>query len=702
MLDTAVLVGAVPERFGWKGGPVDAATYFKMARGEPEAGCDCGQAPAVALEMTKWFDTNYHYLVPELHTGTVFRLASNKPFEEFAEAKALGFVTKPVLIGPVTFLLLSKSHEPGGFDPLSLLDSLVELYLEVLLRLAREGAEWVQIDEPILATDLTFGQRAALAGAYERLAATVPQLKLMVATYFGELRDNLATFADLPVAGLHVDAVRGAAELDRLLATFPTNKALSLAVVEGRNVWRNDFAASRKQIRHALERVGAQRLIVAPSCSLLHVPATLEHETKLDAELKSWLAFADEKLVEIAQLARLDESEFEAANARAQASRRGSARIHDAAVRRRLAAIVPSDHERVTVFPDRKKKKQARLNLPLLPTTTIGSFPQTNEVRVARARFRKGEIDVAAYEAFLESEIRKCVEFQERAGLDMLVHGEFERTDMVEYFGEQLAGFAFTENGWVQSYGSRCVKPPIIYGDVWRPAPMTVRWSSYARSLTTRPMKAMLTGPITILQWSFVRDDQPRSLTARQIALALRDEVLDLEAAGLGAIQIDEPALREGLPLRRSDWREYLEWAVNAFRLCAAGVREDTQIHTHMCYCEFNDIIDSVAALDADVISIEASRSQMELLDAFVHFRYPADIGPGVWDIHSPRVPSAEEMETLLRKALTVLLADQVWVNPDCGLKTRGWTEVAPALENLVTATRRVRATLKAQPLMPA
>ena len=406
--------------------------------------------------------------------------------------------------------------------------------------------------------------------------------------------------------------------------------------------------------------------------------------------------------MEIAQLARLDESEFEAANARAQASRRGSARIHDAAVRRRLAAIVPSDHERVTAFPDRKKKKQARLNLPLLPTTTIGSFPQTNEVRVARARFRKGEIDVAAYEAFLESEIRKCVEFQERAGLDMLVHGEFERTDMVEYFGEQLAGFAFTENGWVQSYGSRCVKPPIIYGDVWRPAPMTVRWSSYARSLTTRPMKAMLTGPITILQWSFVRDDQPRSLTARQIALALRDEVLDLEAAGLGAIQIDEPALREGLPLRRSDWREYLEWAVNAFRLCAAGVREDTQIHTHMCYCEFNDIIDSVAALDADVISIEASRSQMELLDAFVHFRYPADIGPGVWDIHSPRVPSAEEMETLLRKALTVLLADQVWVNPDCGLKTRGWTEVAPALENLVTATRRVRATLKAQPLMPA
>jgi len=406
--------------------------------------------------------------------------------------------------------------------------------------------------------------------------------------------------------------------------------------------------------------------------------------------------------VEIAQLARLDESEFEAANARAQASRRGSARIHDAAVRRRLAAIVPSDHERATAFPDRKKKQRARFNLPLLPTTTIGSFPQTNEVRVARARFRKGEIDVAAYEAFLESEIRKCVEFQERAGLDMLVHGEFERTDMVEYFGEQLAGFAFTENGWVQSYGSRCVKPPIIYGDVWRPAPMTVRWSSYARSLTTRPMKAMLTGPITILQWSFVRDDQPRSLTARQIALALRDEVLDLETAGLAAIQIDEPALREGLPLRRSDWPEYLEWAVNAFRLCAAGVREDTQIHTHMCYCEFNDIIDSVAALDADVISIEASRSQMELLDAFVHFRYPADIGPGVWDIHSPRVPSAEEMETLLRKALTVLLADQVWVNPDCGLKTRGWTEVAPALENLVTATRRVRATLKAQPLMPA
>jgi 5-methyltetrahydropteroyltriglutamate--homocysteine methyltransferase len=695
MLDTVALVGAVPERFGWQGGPVDAATYFKMARGKPGAGCNCGHASAVALEMTKWFDTNYHYLVPELHSGTVFRLASNKPFGEFAEAKALGIVTKPVLIGPVTFLLLSKSHGSGGFDPLSLLDSLVQVYLEVLRRLAREGAEWVQMDEPIFATDLTFGQRATLTEAYERLSATLPQLKLMVATYFGELRDNLATFADLPVAGLHVDAVRGAADLDRLLAAFPPDKALSLGVVDGRNIWRNDFAASRGLIRQALEQVGAERLIVAPSCSLLHVPATLKHETKLDAELKGWLAFADEKLDEIAQLARLEGSEFEAGNARAQTSRRESPRIHDAVVRRRLAAVVPSDHERATAFPDRKKKQQARLNLPLLPTTTIGSFPQTNEVRVVRARFRRGEIDAAAYEAFLESETRKCVEFQERAGLDMLVHGEFERTDMVEYFGEQLTGFAFTENGWVQSYGSRCVKPPIIYGDVSRPAPMTVRWSSFARSLTGRPMKAMLTGPITILQWSFVRDDQPRSLTARQIALALRDEVLDLEAAGLSAIQIDEPALREGLPLRRSDWPEYLEWAVNAFRLCAAGVQEGTQIHTHMCYCEFNDIIDSVAALDADVISIEASRSQMELLDVFAHFRYPADIGPGVWDIHSPRVPGAEEIEALLRKALTVLLADQVWVNPDCGLKTRGWAEVAPALENLVTATRRVRATLK-------
>jgi 5-methyltetrahydropteroyltriglutamate--homocysteine methyltransferase len=492
--------------------------------------------------------------------------------------------------------------------------------------------------------------------------------------------------------------VRGAAEFDTLLAQFPARSVLSLGVVDGRNIWRNDFTRSLTQIRRAVERVGPERLIVAPSCSLLHSPVTLQHETKLDAELISWLAFADEKLTEVVQLARLaghgGDAATLAANQRSNEARRKSARIHNPALQQRLAQVRPADYERHAPFATRKPQQQARLNLPLLPTTTIGSFPQTDDVRAARARFKKGDVSAADYETFLQAETKRCVKFQESIGLDVLVHGEFERNDMVEYFGEHLAGFAFSANGWVQSYGSRCVKPPIIYGDVSRPAPITVGWARYAQSLTSKPMKGMMTGPITVLQWSFVRDDQPRAATAQQIALALRDEVCDLEAAGLAVIQIDEPALREALPLRRADWPAYLEWAVNAFRLSAAGVRDDTQIHTHMCYCEFNDIIGSIAALDADVISIETSRSAMELLGAFVDFRYPADIGPGVWDIHSPRVPSVEEMEKLLRKALTVLSAEQVWVNPDCGLKTRCWTEVTPALENLITAAHRVRASL--------
>ena len=701
VLDTAVLVGAVPPRYGWdEKSPVDLATYFRMARGERSEACSCGHQPAVAMEMTKWFDTNYHYLVPELTPEMSFQLGSAKPFDEFAEALALGIKTKPVLLGPVSFLLLGKVRDAADFDPLSLLDALLPVYTQILARLAQQGAEWVQFDEPALALDFTFDQRAALVGAYRRLASAAPQLKLMVATYFGELRDNLAAFASLPVAGLHFDAVRGADELDRLLAQFPAGKVLSVGVVDGRNIWRNDFARSLAQLQRAVDGVGAERLVVAPSCSLLHSPVTLAHETKLDAELKSWLAFADEKLVEVVQLARLasrgGDAAALAANQRAQESRRLSPRIHNAAVKARLAAVQPGDYERQSAFSERKKQQQARLNLPLLPTTTIGSFPQTEEVRVARARFKKGELSAADYEAFLRAETQRCIEWQETAGLDVLVHGEFERNDMVEYFGENLAGFAFSENGWVQSYGSRCVKPPIIFGDVSRPHPMTIAWSTFAQSLTSKPMKGMLTGPITILQWSFVRDDQPRSITAQQIALALRDEVIDLEVAGLGVIQIDEPALREGLPLRRADWPEYLTWAVNAFRLSAAGVRDETQIHTHMCYCEFNDIIESVAALDADVISIETSRSQMELLEAFVDFRYPADIGPGVWDIHSPRVPSVEEMERLLWKAQTVLVPEQIWANPDCGLKTRGWAEVAPALENLVAAARKVRAEIAA------
>ena len=712
MLDTAALVGAVPARFGWPGGTVDTATLFRMARGRrPEEAAD-GQPPAVALEMTKWFDTNYHYLVPELTPGMRFALSSEKPFAEFAEALALGIRTKPVLVGPLTFLLLAKSHggEAAAFDPLSLLDDLVDVYAQVLRRLAAQGAEWVQLDEPVLALDLTTDQLLALVGAYGRLAAAAPGLKLMVATYFGELRANLAAFARLPVAGLHYDVVRGnKTELDALLTTqLLSGKTLSLGVVDGRNVWRNDFRRSLALLRRALARLGPERLMAAPSCSLLFSPVTLATETRLDAELKGWLAFADEKLAEVTQLARLavgnagaDDADVAfAQNQHALATRRTSPRIHDPTVQARLAAVRPGDHERASAFALRKPRQQARLHLPPLPTTTIGSFPQTAGVRAARARFRRGELSGEDYDAFLREEVRRCVEWQEQVGLDVLVHGEFERTDMVEYFGEHLAGFAFSENGWVQSYGSRCVKPPILFGDISRPAPITVRWSNYARSLTPKPMKAMLTGPVTILQWSFVRDDQPRADTCRQIALALRDEVLDLETAGLGIIQVDEPALREGLPLRQADLAEYLAWAVGAFHLATAGVCDETQIHTHMCYCEFNDVMAAIAALDADVISMEASRSQMELLDAFVGFRYPADIGPGVWDIHSPRVPSVGEMEALLRRALAVLPVEQVWVNPDCGLKTRAWAEVAPALENLVAAARRLRAALQlaAQP----
>jgi 5-methyltetrahydropteroyltriglutamate--homocysteine methyltransferase len=680
---------------------VDTETYFKMARGERSHDCSCGHAPAIAMEMTKWFDTNYHYLVPELTPGMKFRLSSTKPFDEFAEALAIGIKTKPVLVGPFTFLQLGKSHSVANFDPLTLLDSLVAVYVEALCRLESQGVEWVQLDEPALALDLTFEQRTTLVGAYQRMATAAPRLKLMVASYFGELRENLTAFTSLPVAALHFDAVRAASELDVLLAEFPAKKWLSIGIVDGRNIWRNDFAGSLKNLCRVVDRIGAERLIVAPSCSLLHSPVSLAAETKLDAELKSWLAFADEKLVEVVQLARLCEGRGDdaalAANQEAVESRRVSKRIHDAEVARRVGAVHPEDCDRQSPFADRKREQKERLKLPILPTTTIGSFPQTAEVRSARARFKKGELGASDYNSFLRAETKKCVQWQEEAGLDVLVHGEFERNDMVEYFGENLKGFTFSQNGWVQSYGSRCVKPPIIFGDVSRPKPMTVEWARYAQSLTSKPMKGMLTGPITILQWSFVRDDQPRSITARQIALALRDEVVDLEAAGLAVIQIDEPALREGLPLRRADWLEYLDWAVNAFRLSAAGVRDETQIHTHMCYCEFNDIIESVAALDADVISIETSRSQMELLEAFVGFRYPADIGPGVWDIHSPRVPSVEEMISLLRKALNVLQPEQVWVNPDCGLKTRGWEEVAPALTNIVAAARHVRMTIAAE-----
>ena len=697
MLDTCALVGAIPRRFRCEN-MVDLSTYFAMARGITANGNqsgDCVHDGATALEMTKWFDTNYHYLVPELDPEQSFKLSSTKPFDEFAEALALGIHTVPVLVGPLTFLLLAKTRG-HKFDRLSLLPALLPIYVEILRGLQKQGAQWVQLDEPALCLELTPEQHSAFATAYTKLREGSPELKLLLATYFGDLRENLMTACRLPVDALHFDAVRAPQELEQLLAALPATVQLSLGVVDGRNIWRNDFDQSLRLLRRAEKAIGPDRLIVSPSCSLLHSPLTLKHEKSLDSELKNWLAFTEEKLVEVALLAQLVTQRGDSAalleNKNAIASRRTSPRIHAPAVKKRIKEVSSNELQRNSPFPERRAKQQARLNLPTFPMTTIGSFPQTEDVRAARARRKKGELSSADYESFLKEKTSECVRWQEDAGLDVLVHGEFERNDMVEYFGEQLAGFAFTENGWVQSYGSRCVKPPIIFGDVSRPQPMTVQWSKFAQSLTTRPMKGMLTGPITILQWSFVRNDQPRSETAKQIALGLRDEVRDLEAAGLAIIQIDEPALREGLPLRREDWAEYLNWSVDAFRLAASAVRDETQIHTHMCYCEFDDILESIAALDADVISIETSRSNMELLGAFAQFHYPNDIGPGVWDIHSPRVPSSNEMLGLIRAAASVIPKERLWVNPDCGLKTRRWEEVKPALQNLVAAARQARA----------
>jgi len=707
MLDLTCLVGNVPRRFGWAGDQVDLDTRFAIARGVRQAGavhspaCPCGAehggAAASASEMTKWFDTNYHYIVPEFQADTCFRLSSTKIFDEFSEALALGIKTKPVLIGPVTYLTLGKVSDPasGHFQRLDLLERLLPVYIQVLQKLAALGAEWVQLDEPICSLDLSVEQRAALTSAYATLTTSAPGLKLLVANYFGGLGDNLTTFLNLPVHTLHIDLTRAPEELDTLVRELPRAKSLSLGVVDGRNIWRNNFAATLPLIEKAVAILGPERVLLAPSCSLQHVPLTLRQETKIDAEFKSWLAFAEEKLAEVTTLRDLvagtANPDLFPTNQSAAKSRKTSPRIHRPAVRDRLARAVSSDFQRISVFPARQAKQRARLHLPLFPTTTIGSFPQTPEVRAARAKWKKGELSTGDYESFLERETTACVRFQEETGLDLLVHGEFERNDMVEYFGEQLDGYAFTENGWVQSYGSRYVKPPVIYGDVARRHPMTVRWSRFAQSLTRQPMKGMLSGPITMLQWSFVRDDQSRRDTAWQIALALRDEVRDLEAVGIVAIQIDEPALREGLPLRRRDWPHYLDWAVDAFRLTAAGVRDDTQIHTHMCYAEFNDIIEAIARLDADVITIETSRSNMELLQAFVDFRYPNEIGPGVYDIHSPRIPSVGEMENLMNKAAQVLPLANLWVNPDCGLKTRGWAEVKPALVNLVQCARTLR-----------
>ncbi|EFK35159.1 5-methyltetrahydropteroyltriglutamate--homocysteine methyltransferase [Chryseobacterium gleum] len=692
VLDMSLVVGAIPSRYHeivLKKNNSELDLYFAMARGYQKEGLDI-----TAMEMTKWFDTNYHYIVPEFYKNQQFKLSSDKIFNEFAGAKQAGINAKPVIIGLVSYLLLGKEKEEG-FDKLDLAGNLLSVYSEILTKLQDQGAEWIQFDEPFLALDLTEKAKETYHFVYAEIRKRFPKLKFIIATYFEGLKDNTSLAVSLPVNVLHIDLVRNPEQLDDILDVIPESLSLSLGVVDGRNIWKNDYEKSLSLIKKAVNQLGSERILIAPSCSLLHSPCDLDFETSLNPEIKNWLAFAKQKVTEIVTLKELaSETEskqipeaFEE-NKKAIESRRTSPLIHNDQVKQRANAVTEKDAQRINPFRIRKEQQQKVLQLPLFPTTTIGSFPQTAEVRSWRAKFKKGELTAEQYDALLKEETQRTIRWQEDIGIDVLVHGEFERNDMVEYFGEQLEGFVFTKNGWVQSYGSRCVKPPVIFGDVSRPTPMTVYWSQYAQSQTGKWVKGMLTGPVTILQWSFVRDDQPRSETCKQIALAIRDEVVDLEKAGIRIIQIDEPAIREGLPLRKTDWQNYLKWAVEAFRISAGGVEDATQIHTHMCYSEFNDIIENIADMDADVITIECSRSQMELLNAFADFKYPNEIGPGVYDIHSPRVPSKEEMIELLRKAQNVIPAGQLWVNPDCGLKTRHWEETEKALIAMVAAAK--------------
>jgi 5-methyltetrahydropteroyltriglutamate--homocysteine methyltransferase len=689
VLDMSFMLGNVPERArGRDGDALDA--YFRVARGRSagEAACGCVHAG----EMTKWFDTNYHYIVPEVSAATTFSLDATRLLDQLIEARALGINAKPVIIGPVTYLWLAKAGD--GAERLDLLPRLLPVYAELLARLAEHGAEWVQIDEPVLVTELDAAWQQAFVTAYDALAGS--PAKLLLATYFGRLDDNLALACRLPVQGLHIDAINGRADVERAVQDWPADRVLSLGVINGRNIWKTDLHATLEWLE-PVHRMLGERLWIAPSCSLLHVPVDLEIETAMDPEVRAWLAFALQKLDELRILGtalnkgRVPVQEALVANAAAVERRRTSPRVHDPAVKAALGAFDPAMGRRASPHALRAAAQSGLLKLPLYPTTTIGSFPQTGAIRQARKQFKVGELDEAGYLAAMRAEIARCVREQEALGLDVFVHGEAERNDMVEYFGEQLDGYVFSEAGWVQSYGSRCVKPPILYGDIRRPRSMTVAWTAYAQSLTDKPMKGMLTGPVTLLNWSFVRDDQPRALTCRQLALAIRAEVLDLEAAGVGIIQIDEAALREGLPLRRSEWSDYLGWAVGAFCLAANGVRDTTQVHTHMCYSEFNDIIAAIADMDADVITIETSRSNMELLDAFDDFAYPNGIGPGVYDIHTPNIPSREQIVDLMRAAAQRIPAERLWVNPDCGLKTRRWEEVVPALRNMVAAARMLR-----------
>ena len=690
VLDLLCTLGGIPSRFGFDAANLTLEQYFQLAR---------GNATQMAMEMTKWFDTNYHFIVPEWSADTSFKVNAKNLIAQIKEAKAQGHDIKPTLVGPITLTYLGKKKEDFGCRiEKILLPKLLPAYAQLLRELAAEGVDWIQIDEPILATDVAQVWLDAFAPVYKELANT--GVRIILGTYFAGVAEHVKLLGSLPVHGVHIDCVRAPEQLAVFTEQFPTNKVLSVGLIDGRNVWK----ANLTQVIDTLEPVKAKfqnNLWIAPSCSLLHSPQDLAVEEKLNGEIKSWMAFAAQKLVELGVVKRALEhgkdsvaAELKASDA-AAADRATNKLIHNDAVKARLANLPKGADQRKSPFAERIKAQQAWMNLPILPTTTIGSFPQTTEIRHARAAFKKGELSAADYDAAMKKEIAYCVEVQEKLNIDVPVHGEAERNDMVEYFGEQLQGYCFTQFGWVQSYGSRCVKPPIIFGDVSRPNPMTVYWSTYAQSLTKRPMKGMLTGPVTMFKWSFVRNDIPLSEVAKQIALALNDEVLDLEKAGIKVIQIDEPAIREAMPLKKSQWKEFLDWACESFRLSSTGAEDSTQIHTHMCYSEFNDILDAIASMDADVITIETSRSDMELLNAFGDFKYPNDIGPGVYDIHSPRVPTDAEVEHLLRKAMEVVPVERLWVNPDCGLKTRGWKETLEQLDVMMRVTEKLRAELK-------
>ena len=693
VLDIALTVGAIPPRYDALRGD-KLGLYFAMAHGLQDENND-----VIAMEMTKWFDTNYHYIVPEFTRATRFTLFDNKPARDFREAAEAGVKAKPVIIGPASFLLLGKAKEEG-VSLKALAESLVPVYAEILGSLEELGAEWVQIDEPCLVRDLSVEEKELYRLCYKGLLSG-RKFKSILTTYFDTVGDNAELAVSLGADYLHIDVSAAPAQLDEVVSVLPANMGLSLGIIDGRNIWKNDFEKSVKTIGEVAQKLGSERVLVSTSCSLLHSPIDLTNEKEeaaLPAAVKRWMAYARQKVTELRTVANLasgnaTEQDVAAlgANKADHADRRTSALTHRDDVRSRAASITDADKSRKSPYPVRAKAQRKKLGLPLLPTTTIGSFPQTPEIRQMRSKRRKGEISEEEYTNFLKSETAKAIRTQEELGLDVLVHGEFERNDMVEYFGEKLDGFAFSQNGWVQSYGTRCVKPPIIFGDVARPAAMTVDWATYAQSLTKRPMKGMLTGPVTIQKWSFVRDDQPLRDTCRQIALAIRDEVRDLEQAGIGIIQIDEAAFREGSPIRRSRQDEYYRWAVESFRIASGIARDETQIHTHMCYSEFNGIMNHIVDMDADVITIECSRSQMVLLDAFAKDGYPFEIGPGVYDIHSARIPSVEEMVDLIHKAEKMIPRERLWVNPDCGLKTRKWPETLASLSNMVRAAEVLR-----------